>query len=108
MPTELRQQRLADGDVLVYLGRTPAFLLGTVSLRPRLGLHLARLLVCRGPGLGGGVQLARTRAGLRRVLLLFLRGVEDLTRTLQFLLRSLPVTSRAPPLSARGLNIRNQ
>ena len=88
---QLREDCLADGDVLVNLGAPGTLLLADLDL-----LLPVILLLC-----GGVVQLA----GLWRLLctLLVLCAAEDLTWSLELLLRSLSITARTAPFPTRSL-----
>ena len=91
MSAELREDCLADGDVLVNLGASRPLLLPDLG-RLRHGLLLLR---------GGGVLEAGV--GCRLSTLLLLGGGEDLARPLELLLRRLPITAGTPPLPPRSL-----
>ena len=89
--TELREDCLTDGDVLVNLGAPRPLLL------PDLHLLRHALLLLR----GGGVLYAGV--GRRLSTLLLLSAGEDLTRPLELLLRRLPITTGTAPLPSRSL-----
>lgn len=91
MATELREDCLTDGDVLVNLGAPRPLLL------PDLHLLRHALLLLR----GGGVLYAGV--GRRLSTLLLLSAGEDLTRPLELLLRRLPITTGTAPLPSRSL-----
>ena len=99
MAAELREQGLADGDVLVNLGRpAPALLLGAgldSGLRGLPDLLLGCLRVHEGVG------------GLRLRLIL-LGGDEDLTLPLKFLFCCFPTATWATPFSTRRLKIKEK
>ena len=93
MSAELREDGLADGDVLVNLGAPRPLLLPDLG-RLRHGLLLLR---------GGGVLEAGGVGCCRLSTLLLLGGGEDLARPLELLLRRLPITAGTPPLPPRSL-----
>ena len=99
MTTELRKKGLADGDVLVDLsGPAAALLLGAGlddSLRSLRGLLLGGL----------GVHLVVGGVGL---LLIFLRGDEDLTLPLKLLFCCFSTAAWTTPLSSRRLKRRDK
>ena len=91
MATELREDCLTDGDVLVNLGAPRPLLL------PDLHLLRHALLLLR----GGGVL--DTGVGCRLCSLFLLCGGEDLTWPLELLLGRLSITAGTPPLPSWGL-----
>ena len=91
MATELREDCLTDGDVLVNLGAPRPLLL------PDLHLLRHALLLLR----GGGVLEAGV--GCRLCSLLLLCAGEDLARPLELLLRRLSITAGTAPLPPRSL-----
>ena len=99
MAAELREQRLADGDVLVNLGRpAPALLLGAGLDSSLRGLR-DLLLGCVGVHLAvGGVSLR----------LIFLWGDEDLTLPLKFLFCCFSTATWTTPFSTRRLKIKEK
>ena len=97
MAAELREQGLADGDVLVHLGRpAPSLLLGT-GLYTSVRVLCDLLLGCVGVNLAvGGVSL--------RLILLW--GDEDLTLPLKFLFCCFSTATWTTPFSTRRLKIK--
>ena len=92
MTTQLGENCLTDGDVFVNLSAPGALLLAD------LDLLLPVILLLSG---GAGVQLAGVWS-LLSALLVFCTA-EDLTWSLELLLRSLPITAWTAPLSSRCL-----
>ena len=90
MTAELRQQRLADGDVLVHLRSPSSALLLGASL---CSLGIRDLL------LGGCVHLSVGGVSL----LILLLSDEYLTLPFKFLFWCFPVASGTAPLSSRSL-----
>ena len=97
MSTELGEQGLADGDVPVHLGRPPSALL--------LGAGLDNGLRGLGDLLLGsvGVHLSVGGVGL---LLILLRGDEDLTLSFKFLFCCFSAATWTTPFSTRRLKMR--
>ena len=92
MTTQLGEDCLTDGDVFVNLSAPGALLLAD------LDLLLPVILLLSG---GAGVQLAGVWSLLSALLVL--GTAEDLTWSLELLLRSLPITAWTAPFSSRCL-----